>query len=430
MSALDPRPRPSTPPKGSPEPTRNPGHELPVGRRVAYWRGRRNLSQQHLADRLGKSKSWVEKVERGARRLDRFSVLHEIAEALRIDVQQLVSTESKRMGGRGRIETEGIRAALERYAVPGPRRDGEPNPPELPELAKAVNHAWLTCQRSGYDSLARSLPRLILDAQASDGLYHDPEAAHLLAQAYQIASAVLLKLGEAELAWLAADRSTAVAARADDPLLVGTATGRAGGALLALGRPGSALAAHEQAAHRLAPGGEELGGTEPTGPARLSVRGWLFLQGALAVARLGNAARARELLQAAEGAANALGTDQDRYWTSFGPTNVRLHRIAAAVELGEGGHAIEIHTRIDPRDLGGLPPERRAQHLLDLARAYLQTGDTVRAGRALVDGERVAPAEIRYRPAARATMTDLLRAIGGTPPGPVPELAAHMGVTI
>ena len=42
--------------------------ELPIGRRVAYWRGRRKMSQQVFADRLGKSRSWVDKVERGVRR--------------------------------------------------------------------------------------------------------------------------------------------------------------------------------------------------------------------------------------------------------------------------------------------------------------------------------------------------------------------------
>lgn len=43
---------------------------LPVGRRVAYWRGVRRMSQQVFADRLGKSKSWVDKIERGVWRLD------------------------------------------------------------------------------------------------------------------------------------------------------------------------------------------------------------------------------------------------------------------------------------------------------------------------------------------------------------------------
>src|SRR6188474_221472 len=56
--------------------------DQPMGRRVAYWRNRRRMSQQLFADRLGKSKSWVDKVERGVRRLDRFSVIYEIADVL------------------------------------------------------------------------------------------------------------------------------------------------------------------------------------------------------------------------------------------------------------------------------------------------------------------------------------------------------------
>ncbi|MFB9546127.1 helix-turn-helix domain-containing protein, partial [Micromonospora sagamiensis] len=52
---------------------------LPVGRRVAYWRVRRKMSQQVFADRLGRSKSWVDKIERGVRSLDRVSTLRDIA---------------------------------------------------------------------------------------------------------------------------------------------------------------------------------------------------------------------------------------------------------------------------------------------------------------------------------------------------------------
>ena len=47
----------------------------PIGRRLARWRLRRRMTQQMLADRLGKSKSWVDKVERGVRALDRYSVV-------------------------------------------------------------------------------------------------------------------------------------------------------------------------------------------------------------------------------------------------------------------------------------------------------------------------------------------------------------------
>jgi len=70
--------------------------ELPIGRRVAYWRTRRKMSQQVFADRLGKSKSWVDKVERGVRRLDKFSVVYDIADVLQVDVQLLLGKDVER----------------------------------------------------------------------------------------------------------------------------------------------------------------------------------------------------------------------------------------------------------------------------------------------------------------------------------------------
>ena len=51
------------------------------------------MSQQVFADRLGKSKSWVDKVERGVRRLDKFSLIHDIAQVLQVDPQLLLGQE-------------------------------------------------------------------------------------------------------------------------------------------------------------------------------------------------------------------------------------------------------------------------------------------------------------------------------------------------
>lgn len=65
---------------------------LPIGQRVAYWRQHRRWSQQLFADLLGRSKSWVEKTERGARKLDRLSVIVQVADVLDIDVALLVAT--------------------------------------------------------------------------------------------------------------------------------------------------------------------------------------------------------------------------------------------------------------------------------------------------------------------------------------------------
>ncbi|KUJ45802.1 helix-turn-helix domain-containing protein [Micromonospora maris] len=407
--------------------------ELPIGRRVAYWRGRRKMSQQVFADRLGKSKSWVDKIERGVRRLDKFSVLYEIADILQMDVQLLLGKDPERRGDTlnciEQFEVEEIRAALERYDSVSAYFDAAPCPPPLADMSKAVTHAWLTYQYGRYGMLIRALPKLLRDAQAADAAYGGDQAeraAHLLAQVYQIASSVLRKLGECELAWLAADRSIAVAQRADDLLLAGVATTRVCNALASMGRSRPALELNVRIANRLAPGGQN-----DTSPERISVYGMLLLQGAMAAARIGDAATVDDLIAGAYAAAQELGSDQNHYWTSFGPTNVELHRAAAAVELGDGGRAVEVHQlKLQNPSFDALLPERRAHHLLDLARAYALIGDVANAGEMLLRGDRLAPSEIRCRPIAHEVMSDVLRRTRGAPPSLIAELAEHMGVGV
>ncbi len=406
--------------------------ELPIGRRVAYWRGRRRMSQQVFADRLGKSKSWVDKVERGVRRLDKFSIVYEIADVLQVDAQLLLGKEPERRPGSvaclDQVEVEEIRAALERYDQISAFLRPVPEPPDLDELRKAVGHAWLTYQHAKYGVLARTLPRLLRDAQAADLAFPDGHgldtAVGLLGQVYQIASSALRKLGELELAWLAADRSIAVAQRAGDQLLAGTASYRVGSALLALGRARPALEVNVNIANRLAPG------SGSSSPERLSVYGMLLLQGAMAAARIGDSATVRDLINGADDAARALGGNHNYYWTSFGPTNVDVHRAAAAVELGEGRLAVETHEHIDPDGFTAMLPERRAHHYVDLARGLAQVGDTERASAMLLEGDRLAPSEIRCRPVAHEVLSDVLRRTKGAPSAPVAELAENLGVGV
>jgi transcriptional regulator with XRE-family HTH domain len=392
------------------------------------------MSQQVFADRLGKSKSWVDKVERGVRRLDKFSVVYEIADVLQLDVQLLLGKDPQRRPDSinciDQVEVEEIRAALERYDQISAYFHAPPQPPALPEMRKAVGHAWLTYQHAKYGVLARALPKLLRDAQAADtalgGSASSPDAAHLLGEVYQIASSTLRKLGECELAWLAADRSIAVAQRADDPLLAGTATYRVALALLSMGRARPALEVNVNIANRLASG--DTGSASE--PERLSVYGILLLQASMAAARIGDMATVRDLLAGAEEAARIIGSDQNHYWTSFGPTNVQLHRVATAVEMGEGRLAIDVHEGMDIEAFGALMPERRAHHYLDVARGYALVGDVSKASEMLLEGDRLAPSEIRCRPLAREVLSDILRRTRGAPPPPVAELAEHMGVGV
>jgi hypothetical protein len=214
-----------------------------------------------------------------------------------------------------------------------------------------------------------------------------------------------------------------VSQRAGDQLLAGLASYRVGSALLALGRTRPALEVNVNIANRLAPGADHSAG-------RLSVDGMLLLNGAMAAARIGDSATVRDLIAGADQAAAAIGGDQNHYWTSFGPTNVELHRCATAVELGDGRLAVETHERLHPEAFAALLPERRAHHFLDIARGYTQIGDIEKASEMLLEGDRLAPSEIRCRPLAHEVLSDVLRRTRGTPPAPIAELAEQMGVGV
>ncbi|MGN9810440.1 helix-turn-helix domain-containing protein [Micromonospora sp. BQ11] len=369
--------------------------ELPIGRRVARWRVRRRMTQQMLADRLGRSKSWVDKVERGVRTLDRYPLIQEIAEVLRVDPMALLGPHPAPATEQGLDGVDEIRAALARY-------DNTPQKP-TGEVRRHVEYAWLTYQHGHYAQLVRVLPGL-LDTAHGTG----PE---LLVPAYRITASLLVKLGEADLAWLAGDR--AMGAAGGDPVLAATAAVPVGAALRASGRHRLALAATLAAASRVGPG---------------AVQGTLLLQAALAAAGCGDSSRAGELTeQAADIAARIRGGD-DLHRTGFGTTAVELARVVAAVELGDVEEAVRRHAAAVRRDgWRRLPAEHRAAYLVDVARAYLQVGDLRGAARALVEADAVAPAEVRCRPSARTVIAEVAR--GHPAPAGVARLATLVGLT-
>ncbi|MGC4880210.1 helix-turn-helix domain-containing protein [Micromonospora sp. DT43] len=376
--------------------------DLPIGRRVARWRVRRQMTQQMLADRLRRSKSWVDKIERGVRPLDRYSVIQELAHVLRVDPEVLLGQPQSVPAGPP-DGVDDIRAALARYDTPQA-------PQETDELRRQVGYAWLTYQHAHYGQLVRVLPGLLDAAQGA-------RSAELLVQAYRITSSLLVKLGEADLGWLAADR--AMAAAADDPALAATAAVSVSQALRAAGRDRLALAASLAAANRVRP---------QRSAGEWAVGGTLLVQAALAAAGCGEHRRADELADRAAGVAAHLRGYDDQHRTSFGPVAVELARVLAAVSRGDAVEALHRHSTVVRREgWRRLPAEYRGAYLVDAARAYLQVGDLRGAARALVDADSVAPAEVRCRPLARTLIADVARAQPA--PAGVARLATLVGLT-
>ncbi|WP_405432036.1 helix-turn-helix domain-containing protein [Micromonospora sp. NBC_00617] len=378
--------------------------DLPIGRRVARWRVRRSMTQQQLADRLRRSKSWVDKVERGVRALDRYSVIQEVADVLRVDPEVLLGQQSQRTPVGALEGVDDIRAALARYDAPGAA------PQATEEARRQVGYAWLTYQHAHYAQLVRVLPSLLDVVQGA----RSPE---VRVQTYRITSALLVKLGEADLGWLAADR--AVAAAGDDSALAATAAVSVGQALRASGRDRLALAATLAAANRVRP---------QRSPGEWAVGGTLLIQAALAAAGCGEHHRADELTDRAAGVAASLRGYDDQYRTSFGPVAVELARVLVAAHRGDADEAVRRHVSVVRREAWRrLPAEYRGAYLLDVARVYLLVGDLRGAARAMVDADSVAPAEVRCRPLARTLIADVARA--NPAPAGVTRLATLVGLT-
>ncbi|WUR62799.1 helix-turn-helix domain-containing protein [Micromonospora chokoriensis] len=405
--------------------------DVPIGRRVASWRVRRQMTQQMLADRLRRSKSWVDKIERGARTLDRYSVIQELAHVLRVEPEVLLGQPQATPAGTP-DGVDDVRAALARYDIPQA-------PPRTDELRRLVGHAWLAYQHAHYGQLVRVVPGLLDAARGA-------RSAEVLVQAYRVTSSLLVKLGEADLAWLAADR--AMAAAGDDPTLAATATIAVAQALRAANRDPLALTVAQTAANRLVPsssrpGDHEAGGFDGDQNARQphdhrgaglrpagewAVGGTLLVQAALAAAGCGEDRRADELIGRAAGIAAGLRGYDDAYRTSFGPVAVELARVVVAAVRGDAIEAVRRHTIVVRREAWRrLPAEYRGAYLVDAARAYLQVGDLRGAARALVDADSVAPAEVRCRPLARTLIAEVAR--GHPAPAGVARLATLVGLT-
>ncbi len=290
--------------------------EGPIGERIRIYRGRRGLSQKELAGLIGRSESWLSQVERGVRSVDKFSVLVDIAQILKTNVETLVG---KRMeyAPNGDAPVDGIDAvAAALTAYPGlMHEDLTASTISLEDAEGLADEAHARYQSADYASAARVLARLLptIDMAVARESPEDVERClRIQHAAYVAASKLLTKTGDGHLAWLAADRASTAAVRLGSAVLKGLAAYQVTTALLKLDR----LAEAERIALAAA---ESIDDDSPLG---ISTQGALFLIAAVIAGRRSDRKSANERLRRAQFLAEALGEDGNYGWTAFGPTNV------------------------------------------------------------------------------------------------------------
>ncbi|MFJ9408917.1 helix-turn-helix domain-containing protein [Streptomyces sp. NPDC101393] len=399
---------------------------LTTGERVAWYRHRRGLSQEVLAGLVGRTADWLGKAENNRIELDRLSVIRTLAHALDVSIGDLIAEPTLLEWSKdsGRRTVPALREALMDYRLLTPLigtpTDGEP--PTMEALRADVGEVWDAYQASRYGFAARQLPLLLADALLAVRAYtgdERDEANGLLAMTYQGAAMVLGKLGENELAWIAADRGLAAAQQSGNNTITGSLFRSVTHCLLSTGRFETAAQLVRDAAGFL-----QSGLAEPT-PAYLSVYGTLFLTGAMAAARAEDRASTQEFLREAESAATRLGANGNHMWTAFGPTNVEIHRVATAGELGD----IQIAAELGPQvDTSGLPVERRVRHSLEVARALSAWNRTDDALAVVLDAEELAPEQVRHHYMSRELVLGWIRGTRGRPTRPIADLADRLRV--
>jgi transcriptional regulator with XRE-family HTH domain len=203
---------------------------LTIGERVAWYRRRRGMSQEVLAGLIGRTADWLQKAENNRIELDRLSVIRSLAEVLDVSIGDLIG-EPTLLDWTADSRTRtvpALRAALMDYSQLSPllANDATAGNPSMPDqLAQRVAAIFDAYQQSRFGYVTSQAPGLLRDAATAtrtadgDAVIRTNE---LLALSYQATASVLTKLGEADLAWIAAERGLAAAENSGSLVILGS----------------------------------------------------------------------------------------------------------------------------------------------------------------------------------------------------------------
>ncbi|MFE2469690.1 helix-turn-helix domain-containing protein [Streptomyces mirabilis] len=374
-----------------------------TGTRIAEQRKLRRLTQRQLADRIPYSYSLVTQVECGARPATADFVAA-VSRALDCDVTALTGQPYVTELQRDRLAelVRPIRESLDLYDL-GPNPDLTTRSAAV--LITAADQLCEEVRATHLRKAAQALPGLI--AELTHTAWSTPSTVHwqALASLYRTAHDISVKLGYYDLSAVALDRMDWAAQRASDPCLAAV---RQYMRALVYFREGE-----YRIGQRLITSGHTVVGQAGETREALAVAGQLHLGGSVIAARAKDATGAGRHIAEARGIAQRIGDASDVHWLSFGPTNVALHKMSAAVEMGQYDAALTQARKIKLPT--GLATSRRAHFLIDQARTEMETGHTDGALTSLLEARRLAPEQTRYHPAARETITGLVHLSRRTP---------------
>jgi transcriptional regulator with XRE-family HTH domain len=289
-----------------------------------------------------------------------------------------------------------LRRALDNIDLPD---DGPVRP--MRELATDVDAIIEHRVQARYIPLAWRVPDLIAElarAKADPRAGRSRQAAGLLTLALRAADGTAFKFGYLDLSARIIDLMNVMAQAAANPLLMAT---------VAYVRTETFFASGDLAAasRSLVAAADNLPTSEDSAPAA-AVFGALHMRAAVVAARDGQADAAWDHIAEARRAATQV-PEGVYHGTAFGPSSVRIHELAVAVELGDNTTILRRATTWHPPT--PLPAERRSHYYIDLGRALLRLGRHEDAYHCLQTARTIAPQHTRDHPQVRQTLSALLR---------------------
>ncbi|MBF6397450.1 helix-turn-helix transcriptional regulator [Nocardia cyriacigeorgica] len=398
--------------------------DIYIGQRVRQIRARRGITQQVLADRAGISRSVIAKYEAGLRPIDSRRTLLALAAALGVTIGDLTGHEQERLDPSAagfHSSVPDIEIAL--WSAGNVTHSAPPR--SLNELSTAAQRAAELRIACDYAALGPMLAPMLTDCyrHIRDGVDADRERAwDVLSMAAHTTAAALKARGYGALSWTAAQEAENAARNiGGTAALAATAFARS---QVLLSRPGSLPAALEHAegtAEKIAADVRTVG--------EIETYGMLHLQASLVTAAMGRDPEPH-LDEAAEQAGRLASAPEGKSILrnpTFGPANVQLWRMSAAMERRDPGQVLALAPSLSANDL---PAEgRRAQYFVEIGRAHAMKRDYRNSLYALLRAEHTAPQHVRNMSHVRELVGHMMRkARRDLTTGELGKLAQRVGV--
>ncbi|WP_061290199.1 helix-turn-helix domain-containing protein [Herbidospora cretacea] len=377
---------------------------MTTGQRIARARHRNGWDQATLAEKIGRSVSWLSKVENGRLPLDRMSVVGQVAEALNVEIAELTGQPYRHDTAEldsGHSAIPGLRLALQHASMPGGAALlGSREPRDLAELEANVKLAERLRQDARFSALGEVLPGIITDLLISTNDERNRDRAEgLMLRACHMARVSSNLLGHHDLGWTAVQRELVAAQRVGSPELVAAAAWDLCGVWLheasVDAAKNAALAALDQIEPHVGTGGETI----------KALWGALHLRAAVAHSRLWREVEAESHLAEARRVAVDLPGSGNVFQTQFNQVNTTIHAVEVSMELGRPREVISRAEDVAVAEIAS--SERQAHYWTCAAAGYLMNRKESDALDALLRADRIAPQHVRNRPLVRNLVRDL-----------------------